>query len=46
MARYTYGFFFCEFLNIGISISQIFLTDSFLGGRFHDYGVNLYQYYR
>ena len=24
----------------------MFLTDALLGGQFHDYGINLYKYYR
>jgi len=43
---YTYGFFFCEFLNIIILVGQVFFTDALLGGQFHDYGINLYKYYR
>ena len=44
--RYTYGFFFCELLNIAILVAQIFMTDSFLGGQFYMYGLDLYRYHR
>jgi len=43
---YTYCFFFCELLNIVISVTQIFITNAFLGGQFYEYGIDLYKYYR
>ena len=27
-------------------VSKVFLTDALLGGQFHDYGINLFKYYR
>eukprot|EP00092_Neocalanus_flemingeri_P004139 GFUD01004453.1.p1 GENE.GFUD01004453.1~~GFUD01004453.1.p1 ORF type:complete len:480 (-),score=121.93 GFUD01004453.1:122-1561(-) len=43
--RYFYGFLGCEVLNIVIVISQLFLTNRFLGGNFLTYGSDVYQYY-
>jgi len=43
--RYFYGFLGCEVLNIFIVISQLFLTNRFLGGNFLTYGSDVYQYY-
>jgi len=43
--RYFFGFLGCEILNIVIVISQLFLTNRFLGGNFLTYGSDVYQYY-
>jgi len=43
--KYTLGFFFCEFLNVIICISQIFVTHAFLNDQYFDYGCKVYQYY-
>ena len=43
--RYFYGFLGCEILNVVIVISQLFLTNRFLGGHFLTYGSDVYQYY-
>ena len=43
--RYFYGFLGCEILNILIVVSQMFLTNRFLGGNFLSYGFDVYQYY-
>jgi len=43
--RYFYGFLGCEILNIVIVVSQMFLTNRFLGGNFLSYGFDVYQYY-
>jgi len=44
--KYAYCFFFCELLNILISVSQIFVTDAFLNYQFLDYGYLVFNYYR
>ena len=43
--RYFFGFLGCEILNIVIVISQLFITNRFLGGNFLTYGSDVYQYY-
>jgi len=43
--KYAFCFFFCELLNITISVSQIFVTHAFLNYNFLDYGYNVYRYY-
>jgi len=44
--KYAFCFFFCELLNILISISQVFVTNAFLNYQFLDYGYLVYQHYR
>jgi len=44
--KYAFCFFFCELLNILISISQVFVTNAFLNYQFIDYGYLVYQHYR
>jgi len=44
--KYAFCFFFCELLNILISVSQVFITNAFLNYQFMDYGYLVYQYYR
>merc|ERR1719483_147300 len=44
--NYAYCFFFCELMNIFVSISQIFVTDIFLNYQFMDYGYAVFNYYR
>jgi len=43
--KYAFGFFFCELLNVVITISQIFVTHAFLNYQYFDYGYLVYQYY-
>jgi len=43
--KYAIGFFFCELLNLVITISQIFVTHAFLNYQYFDYGYLVYQYY-
>jgi len=43
---YTYIFFLCELLNILISVSQIYVTDAFLGNQFMTYGIDIFNYFR
>lgn len=44
--KYAFCFFFCELLNIIISLSQLFITNAFLNYQFLDYGYLVYRYYR
>jgi len=44
--KYAFCFFFCELLNILISISQVFVTNAFLNYQFLDYGYLVYHHYR
>eukprot|EP00092_Neocalanus_flemingeri_P020605 GFUD01022326.1.p1 GENE.GFUD01022326.1~~GFUD01022326.1.p1 ORF type:complete len:425 (-),score=107.53 GFUD01022326.1:32-1306(-) len=44
--KYALCFFFCEFLNILVSVSQVFVTHAFLNYQFLDYGYLVFQYYR
>lgn len=41
--RYAFGFFGCEFMNLGIAIIAILATDRFLNYQFLSYGVNVYR---
>jgi len=43
--KYAFGFFFCELLNVIITISQIFATHAFLNYNYFEYGPQVYQYY-
>jgi len=43
--KYAACFFFCELLNVTISVSQIFVTHAFLNYNFLDFGYNVYKYY-
>ena len=38
---YAYKFVFCEFLNLVNIIAQMYLMDSFLGGHFTTYGLQV-----
>lgn len=40
--NWAYSFFFCEFLNLGVVIGTLFLTDWFLGDEFLAYGVKVF----
>jgi len=44
--KYAFCFFFCELLNICISISQFFVTNAFLNYQFLSYGYLVYEHYR
>lgn len=44
--KYAFCFFFCELLNICISVSQFFVTNAFLNYQFISYGFEVYQHYR
>jgi len=43
---YFYGFILCEFLNVLVATSVLFLTNKFLNHRFLLYGLKVSSYYR
>ena len=43
---YYFGFIFCEFLNLVIVITALFLTHRFLNFRFLSYGFRVWIYYQ
>jgi len=42
---YYYVFLFCQLLNIAMLALNWWATDTFLGGNFHSYGSDVYDYY-
>ena len=38
-------FLACELLNLGMLIVNWIITDEYLGGRFHDYGVKVWKFW-
>jgi len=44
--KYAFYFFFCEFLNIIVTVFMILATHVFLHYQYFDYGINIYKYYR
>ena len=41
--RYFYIFFTCEFLNLVVVVSQMFITDVFLQNQFRTYGPKVWR---
>lgn len=41
---YSFGYFFCEFLNLANVIANIFFVDKFLGGAFLTYGTDVLRF--
>ena len=44
--NYAFGFFFCELLNVMLSILSVYLTHKFLLDQYLTYGFDVYRYFQ